>query len=109
MIRPVFADGPLRGCTDISIRNLSQRVCAIRPLDPGRHPDEIPVQEMREISDSQVVYRFVKYQLFGRVVTIGVCGDPESAEVQGAMWDLLTSPACKAAAEGTYVFRERAG
>jgi hypothetical protein len=102
MIYPVFADGPLRGRADIVISNLSDTVCAEVREMVAAFPS--PWEEI----SARVCYRFMQYAIFGRVIYIGICGDPESAEVQDSMWEILITGAGKAAAQGGYRFVPKA-
>jgi hypothetical protein len=100
VIRPVFADGPWRGRQeDVNLQQLSSGlyVVVMQDLTPW------PVVTGSEFH--QVLYRFTRYAIFGRVIWVGVCGNPASEEALNTLWDLLITDAGKAAAEGGYVFR----
>ncbi len=105
MIIPVFADGPLKGRDDITVSE-SGLAHGLDIAESSAVPWADPLAPAR-IFTGRVHYRFCKYRLLGRDVAVGICGDKDSAEAREVMWDLLTSNACKAAAQGGYVF-ERA-
>lgn len=100
MTHPVFADGPWRGRHDYDV-NCDQLASGLYVVVT----QDLPRWRWPGTELQQVLYRFHRYAIFGRVIWVGVCGNPESQEAQETLWDLLITDAGRAAAEGGYVFR----
>jgi hypothetical protein len=108
VIRPVFADGPWRGRQeDVNRDQLASGLYVVVMQEPViGPPSQTPGRTSSQVGLEwgQVLYRFTRYAIFGRLIWVGVCGNPESEEALNTLWDLLITDAGKAASEGGYVF-----